>query len=239
VEVTTSDVEGGREHRCISCLQVDEGPNATCDCMTPGPPCGICGEPQYDPITPWKSNGHWAEDGHEWEPAAPSSVPEIKEGGEARREWIKRQPGYRPAHGTGGPLPVIRADARWGATEERIAEFWHSLFGDDYDGSEEWDEHNEALDVLLAAAHERNTRPAPRTNREGDQVSDEPLRFLEDVLAVLVNTSVAPEIGAWRVPFIVAHRQAAAYLHEREHGTAPEAAVRHARADERAKGAVQ
>lgn len=66
------------------------------------------------------------------------------------------------------------------------------------------------------------------------------LAFIEGETAVLVNTSVAPEIGAWRDSFVAAHRRAAAYLHEREHGAAPEAAVRHARrADERAKGAVQ
>ena len=41
-----------------------------------------------------------------------------------------------------------RREARLGATQERIAEFWHSLFGDDYDGSEEWDEHNKALNAL-------------------------------------------------------------------------------------------
>jgi hypothetical protein len=36
--------------------------------MNPGEPCGICGEPEYEPITPWKSNYHWAEDEHEWAP---------------------------------------------------------------------------------------------------------------------------------------------------------------------------
>jgi hypothetical protein len=62
--------DGGRvmadEHRCLSCRRVDEGPNATCDCMEPGDPCGICGEPEYEPLTPWRRNGHWAADGHEW-----------------------------------------------------------------------------------------------------------------------------------------------------------------------------
>lgn len=28
------------------------------DEMAPGPPCGICGEPEYEPITPWKANYH-------------------------------------------------------------------------------------------------------------------------------------------------------------------------------------
>jgi hypothetical protein len=141
VEVTTSDVEGGREHRCISCLQVDEGPNATCDCMTPGPPCGICGEPQYDPITPWKSNGHWAEDGHEWEPAAPSSVPEIKEEGEA-------------------------CGAEAGANHATDYELWTCELPRGHLGAHisfeigggEWTD-----------ATTRYESPAPRTNREGDQ----------------------------------------------------------------------
>ena len=61
-----------REHRCISCERVDEGPNAQCKCMEAGPPCGICGEPSYEPLTPWSGNGHWAEDGHEWQPVATS-----------------------------------------------------------------------------------------------------------------------------------------------------------------------
>lgn len=68
------------EHRCISCRLVDEGPNAECVCMEPGPPCGVCGYPQWEPLTPWKSNEHWAEDGHEWEP-----VPVPREG-ENRQE---------------------------------------------------------------------------------------------------------------------------------------------------------
>ena len=50
------------EHICLSCGQVDEGPNAVCECMELGPPCGICGEAEWEPLTPWKSNAHWAED---------------------------------------------------------------------------------------------------------------------------------------------------------------------------------
>ena len=54
------------EHYCISCGAVDEGPLAKCHCMDEGPLCAVCGEPEYVPLTPWKSNYHDDSD-HEFE----------------------------------------------------------------------------------------------------------------------------------------------------------------------------
>lgn len=46
-------------------------------------------------------------------------------------------------------LNVMTDAARTQLIEEAIAAFWHSLFGDEYDGSEDWDEQNVALSKLL------------------------------------------------------------------------------------------
>ena len=46
--------------------------------------------------------------------------------------------------------------------DEATARFFRALFGDEYDGSEEWDEHHDALNVLLAAVRREERLEAER-----------------------------------------------------------------------------
>ena len=78
------------------------------------------------------------------------------------------------------------------STVDAVARFFRALFGDEYDGSEEWDAHHDALNVLLAVVR--------REEQQKAAVEDERVRIrARDALAFALARAADSEMFLKRV----------------------------------------